>query len=168
MPTIRVNRELAASLALTSLFCAQGCYVYQRPPGPMLAAGAVARVQSHAPFFVQAGGPSATPSGAACRATYVEGVVDTSAADTLTFRQLRWIRPTKQGDAPCLAIKERAVVVRPDEARVTVRRYSGGRTLLLVVGVAVVSFVALLALTWNNVDWSSTGDGCLFDCYYGH
>jgi hypothetical protein len=154
--TIRVNREFAAFLALTSLVWAQGCYVYRRPT-EAVAPGAVVRVRSRTPFVVQAGGPAAVPPVTECRATYIEGVVDTTTADTLAFRRVKWVWPAARADSSCLAIKRSAVVVPPDQARVAVRHYSGGRTLLFVVGVSIVSFVAIAAATWDQGYWSSGG-----------
>jgi hypothetical protein len=145
MSTIRIHREFAAFLALTSLACAQGCYVYQRPVGDAIAPGASVRVQSPAPFVVQAGGPSGEPTAAECPATMVEGIVAATAADTLRFSRLTGGQLTREAGPACLAIKGTAAIVRPAEARVTVRRYSGGRTLLLVALVSVGAFALMLS-----------------------
>jgi len=158
MPAARLRRDCAAALALTSLAWGQACTSYQRPrPGP-LAPGSEARVLSATPFLVPAR-RAPGPAGEFCRVTLAQGVVGTAAGDTLAFDRLTRVLRVDRGDRGCAARGQPAVVVRPGDAQLGVRRFSAGRTAALVLGVAAVA-VGLMAYAASTIEYDlSSGSG---------
>jgi hypothetical protein len=76
--------------------------------------------------------------------TLAQGVVLRAAGDTLAFERLTRVLRADPGDRGCAARGQPALVVRPGDAQLSVRRFSAGRTAALVLGVAAVA-VGLVA-----------------------
>lgn len=171
MFTSRSRRAAAAMVALTSFAWGEACTSYQRPVTMHPAANARIRLESGTPFHVRAVSPSELSTGAApCRAILAEGVATGgNAGDTLGLVPLTRVSAATQGDrASCEALHGTPVVIWPDgpgaePPRLTVRRFSPGRTTALVlVSAAVV--LAVYAASQNEPLFRPGGECDDFFC----
>jgi hypothetical protein len=154
-------------LAPASLAWAQACFPYRPLPPAGLTPGRDARLSADVPFAVTPGTPVESRDGAVCRATRAEGRVRTAARDTIHFETLSRVVPAMRGDPACRWAGGAAVAVLPDEGapRATERRFSAGRTALLVGGIAAVG-VGILAYIASTIQFDfSSGQGCASLCW---
>jgi hypothetical protein len=153
MSTTSRRRDLVAVLTVSSLLCAQACFTYERPQaGTVPEPGARVRVQSATPFAVMP--PSVTDAAvtaADCRVTLIEGMTTTASADAVAFDSVTHLVPASPDRRSCRWAANGAAVVPTAGAEVTVLRYSGKRTVGLLLG-AGASFVVyvLTALSQLN------------------
>jgi hypothetical protein len=154
-----LRRDIAALIAVCSLFCAQGCYVYQRPrAGAVPEPGARVRVQSATPFAVRPVADAAVVA-ADCRATLIEGFATTASADTVTFQRVTRLVSANPDRASCRWTRTDPVVVATSGADVTLNRFSGKRTAVLLL----VSFLAFAAYAVSQIEYPvSSGGDCAF------
>jgi hypothetical protein len=160
-----LRRDFAALIAVCSLFCAQGCYAYQRQAvGTVPGAGARVRMQSAEPFAVRPAPSGDTAVVAAdCRATLIEGFTTSASKDAVTFESLTRVVPADSDRASCRWTRTDPVIVATNGADVTVNRVDGTRT-VVVLTVLIVTFVAYVAYGFSQIDWSSSGGRCSRIC----
>jgi hypothetical protein len=160
----RPRRCIAASVALSSLFSVQACHAYQRPaPANGISYDSRVRVRSAQPFIVLPAAASASGTERReCRATIVEGHVSRVSADSVTFQGLRAVVPANGDAASCQWARSSTVIVPIGGTDVTVNRFSGKRTVVLLLVIAA-SLVALAALAASQIEYG-LGDGgdCAF------
>ena len=173
MTAVRRHRRWWATIAPATLAWAQACFPYQPPRPTGLAPGRDARLSSDTPFDVVLDAPPGSPRGAVCRATRVDGVVGRATRDTVHFDTLLRVVPATNRDPVCRWTGGAVVAVTPNEAtpRAVERRFSAGRTALLVGGVTavVVGGLAYIAST-ISFDLSSgrgSGGSCASLCWKG-
>jgi hypothetical protein len=115
---------------------------------------------SDAPFGVIPDAPAGALLGAVCRATRVEGRVRSATRDTVHFDTLMLVVPATPGDPACRVAGGAAVAVAPGRPAAAERRFSAGRTALLLGGIAaaVVGGLAYIASS-IPLGLSSSGGG---------
>jgi hypothetical protein len=122
---------------------------------------------SDAPFGLIPDAPlGAPPPQTICRATRVEGRIRSATPAVVHFDTLRRVVPATKGDAACRLAGGAAVAIAPDEVapHVTERRFSAGRTALLLGGIATV-VVGGLAYIASTIEFDlSSGRGCASIC----
>ena len=162
MPTPTHRRIPIAFVTAASLLLAQACFAYQRPKvGIVGEPGARVRVHSTRPFTVRAepnSDPRATPPD--CRASLVEGRLTSATADAISLHPLT--RVVVAGPAGSCTGIDRAVAVIPVAgAEVSVHRFSGRRTVILLVAIAAAA-AAFVAFAVSQIEYDLSGDECGF------
>jgi hypothetical protein len=164
MLPVPLHRNCVALVAVWSVLGAQACSAYQRPPvGIVVEPGAHMRVQSAVPFVVRPATFADTAAVAGdCRATLVEGAATTASADAVMFRSLSHLVSANLDDGSCRWATKAAVIVSTNGADVTLRRYSGKRTAVLLIALTL-AFLVYAAYGLSQMDFPISGGG---DCAF--